>query len=46
MLNLTQGFFKFIQEKLVGKAEIVVGNMVELNDWASFDRALIIQCFL
>lgn len=42
--ELNQHVFECIQEKLVGKAEIMVGRRIELNNWEKLKNALI-QCF-
>lgn len=42
--ELNKHIFECIQEKLIGKAEAMVGNRVEINDWATLKTALV-QCF-
>ncbi|XP_072397956.1 uncharacterized protein [Diabrotica undecimpunctata] len=42
--ELNDHIFECIQGKLIGKAELMVGNRVELNNWALLKAALI-QCF-
>ena len=42
--DLNQHIFESIQEKLTGKAEIMVGKRVELDNWEKLKNALI-QCF-
>lgn len=42
--DLEKHIFECIQEKLIGRAEVMVGNRAELNDWVSLKNALI-QCF-
>ena len=42
--NLEQHCFDCIQEKLVGRAELLVGRRAELDTWAKVKLALI-QCF-
>jgi RNase H-like domain found in reverse transcriptase/Reverse transcriptase (RNA-dependent DNA polymerase)/Integrase zinc binding domain len=42
--DLNKHVFECIQEKLIGKAEGMVGNRLELNNWVSLKEALI-QCF-
>ncbi|XP_057658531.1 uncharacterized protein LOC130895322 [Diorhabda carinulata] len=42
--QLSKHIFQSVQEKLIDKAEILVGNRAELTDWPRLKEALI-QCF-
>lgn len=42
--DFKQHVFECVQSKLVGKAEIMIGNRLELDNWSKLKAALI-QCF-
>lgn len=42
--DLNQHIFECIQEKLIGKAEVMIGRRAELDNWEKLKPALI-QCF-